>query len=280
VKSKGDCRRGEKKVVILIAQSHTRLIPPAPKKRNIFRIFYRASIGQIIARACHDQIPNMGCVIETRSPLVVPRIKAKLFLRGYEPVEIDFVKRYLHSDRDVIDLGSSLGVVASHVGRKLHAGRRVICVEANPQLLDIIRANVTRNAPHVQVEIVSGAVDYPPDRREFVELALGFDNLVAHIVEDEVVPQGIFVPVVSLSEIIRRYEVAEYTLVSDIEGSEAGLLEMDDAALTRCRQMIIELHHTVRHERIVRAEELAAELRAKHGFRQIDRRGMVYVFEK
>jgi FkbM family methyltransferase len=263
-----------------LTAAYNRLIPPAPRKRNIFRIFYRAAIGQIIARACHDEIPNMGCVIETHSSLVVPRIKAKLFLRGYEPVEINFVKRYLHPDRDVIDLGSSLGVVASHIGRKLNAGRRVICVEANPQLLDIIRANVNRNAPHVQVEIVSGAVDYPADRREFVELALGFDNLVAHIVEDDAVPQGIIVPVISLSEIIRRYAVDDYTLVSDIEGSEAGLLEMDEAALTRCRQLIIELHHTVRHERIVRAEELAAELRDKHGFRQIDRRGMVYVFEK
>jgi len=267
-------------VIILIAPSHTRLVPPAPKKRNIFRIFYRAAIGKVIARVYHDQIPNLGCVIETRHPLIVPRIKAKLFLRGYEPVEINFVKQYLDPDRDVIDLGSSLGVVASHVGRKLNAGRRVICVEANPELLDIIRANVTRNAPHVQVEIVSGAVDYPPDRREFVELVLGFDNLVAHIVEDEVVPQGIFVPAISLSEIIRQHHLGEYALVSDIEGSEAGLLEMDDAALSHCRQMIIELHHTVRRERIVWSEELAAELREKYGFRQIDRRGMVYVFEK
>ena len=219
-------------------------------------------------------------MIETCSPQVVPRIKAKLFLRGYEPVEINFVKKYLCPDRDVIDLGSSLGVVTSHVGRKLRAGRRVICVEANPQLPDIIRANVMRNAPHVQLKIVSGAVDYSPDQREFVELALGFDNLVAHIVEDDAVPHGISVPVISLSEIIRHYKIDEYTLVSDIEGSEVGLLEMDGAALARCRQMIIELHHTVRHERIIRAEAVAADLRRKHGFRQIDRRAQVYVFEK
>ena len=267
-------------MVVSIEQPHTKLIPPAPRKRNIFRIFYRAALGRLIARVYHDQIPNLDCVIDTGSSLVVPRIKAKLFLRGYEPVEIGFVKKYLRPDRDVIDLGSSLGVVTSHIGRKLNAGRRIIGVEANPHLLDIIRANVTRNAPHVQVEIVSGAVDYPPDAREFVELVLGSDNLMAHIVEDEVVPQGIFVPVISLSEIIRSQHIGEYTLVSDIEGSEAGLLEMDGAALATCRQMIIELHHTVRRDRIIRAEELATALREKHGFRQIDRRGQVYVFEK
>jgi FkbM family methyltransferase len=262
------------------ASASGRMIPPAPRKRNLFRLFYRAALGRVIARIYHDEIPHRGCVIETRSPLVVPRIKAKLFLNGYEPIEIDFAKKYLQPDRDVIDLGSSLGVVAAHSGQKLKAGRRLICVEANPHLADLIRANVRRNAPHVQFEIISGAVDYPPDRREYVELALGFDNLLAHIVEDEVVPQGIFVPTISLSEIIRRCAIEDYALVSDIEGSEAGLLEMDAAALTRCRQMIIELHHTVRQERIIRAEELAAQLRETHGFRQIERRGLVYVFEK
>lgn len=271
---------GKKKVVISITPSQPKLVPPAPRKHNVFRVFYRASIGKCLARVYHDQIPNMGCVIDTSSPLVVPRIKAKLFLRGYEPVEINLVKKHLRPDRTAIDLGSSLGVVASHVGRKLHAGQRVICVEANPELLDIIRANVTRNAPHVSVEIVSGAVDYPPDRRAFVELVLGFDNLMAHIVEDEMVPQGISVPAISLSEIIQGHHIDDYTLVSDIEGSEAGLLEMDGAALIHCRQMIIELHHTARHGRILRAEELATMLSERHGFRQIDRRGMVYVFEK
>lgn len=266
--------------VTLIASAPVRAVPPALKKHNIFRVLYRASIGKLIARAFHDQIPCLGCVIDTTSPLVVPRIKAKLFLRGYEPVEITFVKKYLRPDRDVIDLGSSLGVVAAHCARKLAAGRRVICVEANPQLMDVIRTNVTRNAPHVAVEIISGAVDYPPDGRPLVELVLGFDNLMAHIVEDEVVPEGILVPTISLSEILMRYHVADYALVSDIEGSEAGLLEMDSAALTHCRQLIIELHHTVRRDRVILLEELAAALTGKHGFKAVDRHGPVYVFEK
>jgi FkbM family methyltransferase len=253
---------------------------PAPRKRNIFRVFYRASIGRMAARVFNDHIPNSGCLIETASPLVVPRIKAKLLLRGYEPVEIGFVKKYLRADRDVIDLGSSLGVVAAHIGQRLQAGRRVICVEANAQLADVIRVNVCGNAPHVDVEIVSGAVAYPPDGRATVELALGFDNLVAHIVEDDAALASLPVPVLALSDILRRYDVGDYALVCDIEGSEAGLLEMDDASLMRCRQLIIELHHVRRCGREMQPEDMAAELRQRHGFRQIARRGVVYVFEK
>lgn len=255
-------------------------VPPVPKKRNIFRILYRAAIGRAIGRVFHDRIPCMGCTIETSSPLIVPRIKAKLFLRGYEYVEIQFVKKYLRPDRAVIDLGSSLGVVAAHVGRRLRAGQPLICVEANPALLDILHANVKRNAPHVQLNIVSGAVAYPIDHRSYVELVLGFDNLVSHIVEEEPVPEGIFVPTLALSNILHQHHIGEYTLVSDIEGSEAGLLEMDGAALQDCRQMIIELHHTLRRGRVVLMDELSVALREKYGFRLIARRGSVYVLEK
>ncbi len=256
------------------------LVLPVPKKRNVFRVFYRAAIGRFIARVFHDEIPCLGCTIATSSPLVAPRIKAKLFLRGYEYHEIKFVQKYLRPDRDVIDLGSSLGVVSAQIGRRLHPARRLICVEANPHLADLIRINVRRNAPHVRLDIVSHAVDYPPDGRSIVELALGADNLVAHIVEDEVVPEGIFVPTVSLSEILQRYQIAAYTLVSDIEGSEVGLFEMDGAALLNCRQLIIELHPIIRHERVVLIDEVRAHLEKCLGFRQIDRRGSVYVFEK
>ncbi len=258
-------------------------VPPAlpvPKKRNIFRVLYRASIGRLIAWAFHDEIPCLGCIIETASPLVKPRIKAKLFLRGYEYHEIKLVQKYLQPDRDVIDLGSSLGVVSAQIGRRLNPDQRLICVEANPHLADLIRANVGRNAPHVQLDIVSMAVDYPPDGRSLVELALGIDNLVAHIVEEVVVPDGIFVPTVSLSRVLQQYHIGAYTLVSDIEGSEVGLLEMDSAALTNCRQVIIELHPIIRHGRVVLIDEVRADLEERLGFRQIARRGSVFVFEK
>ncbi len=256
------------------------LAPPAPKKHNLFRIFYRAAIGRIVGRLFHDRVPCLGCVVETSSPWVVPRIKAKLFLRGYEYVEIQLVEKYLRPDRDVIDLGSSLGVVSAHIGRRLSSGQRLICVEANPALREIIHTNVTRNAPQVQLEIVSGAVAYPIDHRPWVELELGFDNLVSHVVEDGAASRHVSVPALALSEILRQHDIDEYTLVSDIEGSEAGLLDLDGAALYGCRQMIIELHHTVRRGRVILMEELLDDLCVQHGFKLIERRGSVVVLEK
>jgi len=135
----------------------------AGKKRGLLRPLYRASLGRVLGALFRDQIPCEGCVIDTSDEVIAPRVKAKLFLRGYEHDEIRFVKRHLRRDLDVIELGSSLGVVAAHIARKLDPGRRLVCVEANPALLKSIWTNVHQNAPHARLDVVSGAVEYPPD---------------------------------------------------------------------------------------------------------------------
>lgn len=251
------------------------------KKKNVFRVFYRPFLGKVFAALFHDQIPCQGCVIDTTSPVVVPRVKAKLVLRGYEYEEIGFVKRYLRPDLDAVDLGSSLGVVAAHIGRKLDPDRRLVCVEANPNLLELIRINVNRNAPHVRLAVAHGGVEYPPDHRTHVKLVLGFDNLVSKIiVENSVESNWILVPVVTLSQILREHGVSDYTLVSDIEGSEAGLLQQEGEALARCQQVIIELHTTTRAGQQVTVDKLYRALQDRHGFKLRDHSGLVFVFER
>lgn len=252
---------------------------PDRKKKNVFRVLYRPSLGRVFAALFRDQIPCQGCVIDTSSEVVVPRIKAKLFLRGYEYEEITFVKRYLRPDLDVVDLGSSLGVVAAHIACKLGPERRLVCVEANPALLECIQTNVHRNAPHAQVTIVYGAVEYPADRRACVRLALGFDNLVSRVVEDGS-QEWIPVPAITLSRILLEHGLDDYALVSDIEGSEAGVIEQGGEALAHCQQIIIELHHTTRAGRRVTIGELVRTLQEKHGYRIREQLGSVFVFER
>ena len=244
------------------------------------RPLYRASLGKVLGALFKDQIPCEGCVIDTSDEVIAPRVKAKLFLRGYEHDEIRFVKRYLRRDLDVVELGSSLGVVAAHIARKLDPGRRLVCVEANPALLKSIWTNVHQNAPHARLDVVSGAVEYPPDGRPLVRLGLGFDNLVSKVVENDAEGEGIAVPAITLAEILSEHEIADYALVADIEGSEAGLVEREGEALARCQQVIIELHETTRRGQRVTVEDLCRALQDEHGFEMRDRRGLVYVFER
>jgi FkbM family methyltransferase len=240
--------------------------------------------GRLLGLLLHDRIPNRGCVVDTRSPVVVPTIKASLFWGFYESPEIRFVHRYLRGDLDVVELGSSIGVVSAHIARRLSADRQLICVEPNPYLLDQIRINLALNAPHVRHRIVHGAIDYSPGRQGEVELEIGARNLgsrVASPVSGVTGAQALTrVPAVTLSGILSEHHIESYTLVADIEGAEAALLEHEETALARCRQLIIELHATTFGGHAVAPEALDDELRRRHGFKLRDFRATVGVYER
>lgn len=256
------------------------MISPAPTwKARVAAAMSCSAVGRVLALLLRDRIPNRGCVIDTRNPVVVPSIKASLFWGFYESPEIRFVQRYLRGDLDVIELGSSIGVVSAHIARKLNPDRQLICVEPNPYLLDQIRSNLALNAPNARYRIVHGAIDYSPGRQGGVELEIGARNLgsrVASLAGDA--RPTTTVPAVTLSAILAANDIESYALVADIEGAEAALLEHEEAALARCRQLIIELHATTVGGRVVDPEALDDGLRRRHGFVPRDRRATVGVY--
>ena len=108
----------------------------------------------------HDRITSAGCDVDTSHAAISPSIKASLFWGLYESAEIRLVQRYLRPDLDVVELGSSLGVVACHIRRILSPDRRLVCVEADSSLLPILTSTLQRNACAGNLTIVAGAIDY------------------------------------------------------------------------------------------------------------------------
>ena len=256
--------------------------PALTWKGRVAAILSCSAIGRLLAVLLHDRIPNRGCVIDTSSPVIVPSIKASLFWGFYESPEIRFVQRYLRNDLDVVELGSSIGVVSAHIARKMGQDRRLICVEPYSGLLDEIRINLALNAPRACYEIVHGAIDYSPEHRDGVALAVGERNLGSRVVAaaDAAAQACIRVPAVTLSDILAQHRIQSYALVADIEGGEAGLLEHEEGALAQCQQLIIELHAATYAGRPVGPEALDAALRSRHGFKLCDRRATVGVYER
>jgi Methyltransferase FkbM domain len=52
------------------------------------------------------------------------------------------------------------------------------------------------------------------------------------------------VPALTLREVLRQTETAEFDLVSDIEGAEAAFLLNDPSVLDQCGRAVIEFHET------------------------------------
>ena len=233
-------------------------------------------VGRLVGAVSQDAIRNNGCVIYTGDHRVVPSIKASLFWGLYESAEIRFVRKYLRSDLDVVELGSSIGVVAAQVGRKLQPERQLVCVEANIELLELVRLNVARNSSHVRTTVIHGALDYQASG-SVTRLRLGDRNIDSSITDD---PGGEAVPIVTLAGILSQQQIGDYVLVCDIEGAEAGILEIEKQALARCQQMIIELHASSYRNRTVTVDGMCQALRQRHGFVLRDYYGPVCVFDR
>ena len=234
------------------------------------------AIGTLLGRLFKNRIPNRGCVIDVNDRAVTASIKASLFFGFYESAEIRFIQRYLPRDLDVVELGASLGVVSAHIGRRLEPGRRLVCVEANADLLPALERNVRANAKDVDLIALHGAIDYA-SRAEEVAFSKAEHNIDSRLAREGEASTSVSVPRITVSELLERYRIEDFALVSDIEGAEAGLIECDKSALTRCRLIIAELHATRFQGCHLAVRDLVKQLEGQ-GFAVMDQYGPVCVF--
>jgi len=239
-------------------------------------LLHHPCVGNLIGCLFRDTIPHRGCLIKTSNFHINPSTKAGLLWGTYERAEIDFVQRYLLKGLDVIELGASIGVVSTHIAKQLQPSRRLICVEANPHLVNLISLNVKRNAPNAHVITLHAALDYTNEK--FVSFVIAKTNTGSFVGFEN--GNGIKVPRMTLTKICEMSCIREFCLVADIEGSELGIFRNEKALLEKCRQMIIELHDIKCPNNIVTVHDMVDDIRKNHGFMLVDSRGNVFVFQR
>ena len=197
--------------------------------------------GRILGLMCRDRISARGLVVDTRSQLIRPEVKALLAFGMYESSERRLVARYLRSDLPVVELGASIGYITGQISR--HHPPRQVAVEANPFLLPLIQPLLQSNGLG-NAKVILGAIDY--SGRGVVPFRVDSFNLRSAVGSCGVTgggPTELEVPAFTLGNLLTRERIGEFTLVCDIEGAERGMIMEEDAAVRRqCRQMIIELH--------------------------------------
>jgi len=192
----------------------------------------RPPMAQAIGLVCRNAVRIHGYHIHTDG--LTPKVKAALFWGFYEAAELAFVQRHLLADLDVVELGTSIGVVACHALSRMNPLKRLICLEADPNLARMARQNLRSNHPTRRVEVLNCAIAYDCQTVCFEE---GGTNLIGKVSKE-----GREVPAITLSGLLQKFHIDDYVLICDIEGAEAEILHKDPEALAYCRQMIIELH--------------------------------------
>lgn len=214
------------------------------------------------------------------APVFVPRsagpsIAASVFWGIYESAEAIFVEKYLPPNETVVELGSSIGVVANVIART--KPKAMVCVEANSALIESISLNVGLSSNRPELQVVNKAIDYSGRTR--VPFCRGNSTLTSAVSEDRPSSDSeLTVPATTLSSILRDAQIDSYVLVMDIEGAEIGIIRKDVDSLQRCSLMIVELHRASFEGEVYEVDEMASWI-CGAGFRILDRRGPVFVFQ-
>lgn len=200
------------------------------------------------------------------------RLRGRLLDGGYEHFERDLARAHLRADDRVLDLGAGAGLVAI-IAARIVGAQNVTTVEANPEMLEVLRDNLDRNAgPGVTLR--AGAVVGADTDEETVILNLRqafWSASTCGPLGKE--PRLIEVPALRFSELLR--ETAATAITMDIEGAEAEALAQP--LPDHVRLVILELHPAIYGERS--KNTILRNLR-EQGFRNLEskRTEEVYAF--
>ncbi len=245
-------------------------------KLKIFvaHILANDTTGKILSFLFRQRIPFHNLTIDVSDPVITDETKALLFWRIYEKAEVTFVKKYLGENDDVIELGSSIGVMGSIVSHIQKTGK-FISVEANTTLINANRKNLALNRKTDYV-LLNKAVDYVNDT---VSFSISKNTLGGNVDRSGSKASTITVETIKLDEICNNYNLANFTLISDIEGAEITFLLDDESALKKCNKIVIELHNTEYNGNVYLIKDMV-DLIISHDFILLDQHGSVYVFQK
>lgn len=245
---------------------------PGTVKVGVARLIGSSPVGWLVGVVLRQSIPNGGLRIDVSHPAISSSVKARLLWNIYERAEIRMTRKYLEGSKTVVELGSSIGVTGAHVASRLPSGGRYIGVEADPQLADLARATVKAHAaPGARIDVLVGAIDYGSSKAE-----VSFEGSSESNAGALGCGEGAFsVRRLSLDDLVDPDE--RFSLVSDIEGAEAGLIL--DGDLSRCDRAVFELHDTDYGGRPVSAEKMLAHL-CSLGFEIVERRGNVVALNR
>lgn len=242
-------------------------------KIAIARTLVRPWLGAVVRIWMAGIVHRKGLRIDTRTPAVDDQTRAMLIAGVYESAELRLVP-LMAPPTTIVELGTSLGVVSSAAARRLGASGSYLGIEANPDLLEIARTNILRNAPKCDVSLRQGAINYPSPEGTPAHFNQSRSSLGSSLSDHDA---GFVAPTIRLSSLVTGLK--RFTLICDIEGAEVGMFLEDHDAFEHCEQILIELHPTFYGGRAWSREDAADLIVQATGMRLGHRDGSAFLFK-
>lgn len=178
-----------------------------------------------------------GVALSVPAEMLNERIAGKLQSGRYEGHEAAAVQMRLRAGNRVLELGSGLGYIAS-LCAGITGPENVATVEANPDMLPVIRGNLDRNGFQA-VTLIHGAVTGLEDADEHIQFEQKKSFWAARLAGADSNPDAVVtVPMLHMDALLAQYR--PHVVVMDIEGAEAQLFERKWPR--HVRSVMMELH--------------------------------------
>jgi FkbM family methyltransferase len=221
----------------------------------------RPAAGWAVERLLGDRVRIDGAIFSTSSPLIAGSQKGEMFLGRHEAEERRMLKHWLRPDLPVVELGGALGVISCLTNRRLARPRDHVVVEANPGIIPLLERN--RDFNGCQFRVVNKALAYGTETVAF--------GVNPRFTASRIGGAGTTVPVAatSLEAILAEAGFDQISLICDIEGAEAALVERElETIRRRVRLFLVEIHPPIIGEeaaaRIVRTLEASGFVLRDH----------------
>jgi FkbM family methyltransferase len=171
--------------------------------------------------------------------LVKNKEAAKIFFGIYESAEIRFVKRFV-KNKIIIEIGSSIGVTLGVILKSFFK-KNIFCIEPSKKNFGILK-KINIEFGNDNVKLINSAIDYSGRKHVlFKDASYTSSKIMAY--KKNFNNSTYKVKTITLGEVIKKYQIKKYfTLIMDIEGSEASIFFKDAKSLNLCNQIICELH--------------------------------------
>jgi FkbM family methyltransferase len=175
-----------------------------------------------------------GCRFEIPIHMTDRNYRSAFVFGEYEAGERKLIRQFLRTDDRVIELGGCIGVLSCLVNSRLEARTHHLVVEANPELIPLLRRH--RELNQACFEIAECAVSRDPEVTFAVHRLMTQSGIFAQGDTRQIRVRGR-----SLADLHDSHGPFNVLLI-DIEGSELEILKSSSNLLLEYRLVIIELH--------------------------------------
>lgn len=200
------------------------------KIENSLERFYFGILSKI-----KSPVEYRGVLIPTNKRVFNLEV-AKRFEKGcYEVEEVEAIDEYMENPKTVIDLGASSGFVSAYVNLKFPECD-VISLEANPHMIGVLEE--VKKTNECNFDIVNKAYHSSGKEIEFYIHKLSIGGSAQRETKNKVKTDSL-----SIKYLVNKYRLVEFSLIVDIEGGEADLINNEIEVLEdKCSLLVVEFH--------------------------------------